>query len=248
MKVFAIYNIKGGVGKTTTSVNLAYLAARSGARTLIWDLDPQGAASYCFRIKAKVSGGGSKLLRGKSDVDALIKGTDYERLDLLPADFSYRHFDLVISDAKQPTSLLSKTLKSLRDDYDYVFLDCPPSISTLSEAVFHAADQLIVPTLPSVLSLRTLKKLFEFRKEHKLKKMKVLAFLTMVDRRKKLHNHVAQAWPEMGKWALKANVPYASEIEQMAERRQPLPCFAARGRAAEAYQALWSEIEQRVRR
>ena len=246
MKVLAIYNIKGGVGKTSTAVNLAFLAACGGARSLIWDLDPQGAASYCFRVKPRVRGGGGKLLRGKSDIGDLIKGTDYERLDLLPADFSYRHFDLVLNDVKRPRARLGKALKCLADDYDYVFLDCPPGISLLSEAVFHAAHALVVPTLPSVLSLRTLKKLLAFRKENKLDQLKLLVFLTMLDRRKKLHNQVAGAWPGMGPWALISSIPYASEMEQMAERRKPVSCFAPRSRAAEAYAALWPEIRGRI--
>ncbi|MGB5517197.1 MAG: ParA family protein, partial [Gammaproteobacteria bacterium] len=75
MKIIAIYNIKGGVGKTATAVNLSYLASLDGARTLIWDLDPQGAASYYFRIKAKVKGGGRKLVEGKKDLDDAVKGT-----------------------------------------------------------------------------------------------------------------------------------------------------------------------------
>jgi len=248
VKVLACYNIKGGVGKTTTAVNLAWMAAETGARVLIWDLDPQGAASYSFRIKARVKGGGGKLLRGKSRLEGVIKGTDYERLDLLPADFSYRHFDQIIHDAGKSKQMISGVLALLNDEYDYVFLDCPPSISSLSEAVFSAVDALVVPTLPSVLSLRTLKQLLVFRKEHKLQKMKVFAFLSMVDRRKKLHNRVSAAWPDMGEWALDVNVPYASEVEQMAERRQPVTCFAANGRASLAYTALWYELLNRLYR
>ena len=95
-RVLATYNIKGGVGKTSAAVNLAYLAARGGARTLLWDLDPQGGSTYLLRVKPKVRGGGRKLVRGKSAIDALIKGTDYDGLDLLPADFSYRHMDLAL--------------------------------------------------------------------------------------------------------------------------------------------------------
>jgi len=87
MKCLAMYNIKGGVGKTAAAVNLAYLAASGGARTLIWDMDPQGASSFYLRVKPGIKGGGSKLVRGKSDIDHLIRGTDYEFLDLLPADF-----------------------------------------------------------------------------------------------------------------------------------------------------------------
>src|SRR5437660_112418 len=137
-RVLATYNIKGGVGKTSAAVNLAVLAAGQGARTLLWDLDPQGASTYLFRVKPKVKGGGRKLVTGKSDAADSIKGTDHERLDLLPADFSYRHMDLALDDAKKPTRRLARVLEPLRPDYDYVFLDCPPSLSLVSENVFEA--------------------------------------------------------------------------------------------------------------
>jgi len=243
MRILAAYNIKGGVGKTSAAVNLAYLAGQDGMRTLLWDLDPQGAASYCFRIQSKIKGG--KLLRGKSDVGELVKATAYAHLDLLPADFSYRNFDLFLHDSKHPRERLHKVLKPLQDDYDFVFLDCPPGISLLSEAVFGAADALVIPTLPSILSLRTLKMLIAFRREHKLH-VKLMAFLTMVDRRKKLHNQIIGAQPKMGSWMLPAIVPYASEVEQMGERRAPLPDFAPHSRASLAYAALWSEVRERV--
>ena len=74
MKIFATYNIKGGVGKTTAAVNLAYLSAADGCRTLLWDLDPQGAASFLLRIKPRVKGGGKALIRGTKALDDAIKG------------------------------------------------------------------------------------------------------------------------------------------------------------------------------
>ena len=157
--VLATYNIKGGVGKTSAAVNLATLAAREGARTLLWDLDPQGASTYLFRVKPKVKGGGGKLVRGKTDPETQIKGTDTEGLDLLPADFSYRHMDLALDGTKKPTTRLARVLAPLRDDYDYTFLDCPPSISLVSESVFEAADALLVPIIPATLSSRTLEQL-----------------------------------------------------------------------------------------
>src|SRR3954454_20652644 len=101
MKVMATYNIKGGVGKTSAAVNLAALAAADGFRTLLWDLDPQAAATFLFRIKPKVRGGAAKLVRGQSEVGDLLKGTDIEGLDLLPADFSYRHMDLELDGTKR---------------------------------------------------------------------------------------------------------------------------------------------------
>ena len=83
MKILATYNIKGGVGKTSTAVNISHLAARDGLRVLLWDLDAQGAASFLLRVRPRVKGGGAALIRGRRDLDAAIKGTDFDRLDLL---------------------------------------------------------------------------------------------------------------------------------------------------------------------
>jgi len=106
MKTVALYSIKGGVGKTSSAVNLAFNAARSGYRTLIWDLDPQAASSYYFRIQPKVKGGSKDLIAGKRPLDGLIKATDFDKLDLLPADFSFRNMDLVLDTKKKPTRQL----------------------------------------------------------------------------------------------------------------------------------------------
>ena len=102
VKVLASYNLKGGVGKTTAAVNLAYLAARAGHRTLLWDLDPQGAATYLFRVKPRVKGGSAKLVRGRRPIIDAVKATDFERLDLLPADFTYRMMDIDLNERPKP--------------------------------------------------------------------------------------------------------------------------------------------------
>ena len=133
MKVYATYNIKGGVGKTSTAVNLAYLAAKSGHRVLLWDLDPQGAATYLFRIKPRVKGGGRGLVSGERPVDDAVKATDFDNLDLLPADFSYRNLDLELDRRKRPLEGITRELSRLEESYDLAILDCPPSISLLSE-------------------------------------------------------------------------------------------------------------------
>lgn len=242
MKTIAIYNIKGGVGKTTAAVNLAYLAARDGYPTLLWDLDPQGASSYYFRIKAKVKGGGKQLIAGKRELDGLIKATDFENLDLLPADFSFRNLDLELDARKKPTQRLQKLLKPLADDYAFVFLDCPPNISLLSEAIFTAADVLLTPIIPTTLSLRSLTQLKKFIVTNKLQRVRLLPFLSMTDQRKKLHKEMIAALPAQYPEMLGVQIPYASDVEKMGIERMPLGSFMKHSRSAKAFEALWQEV------
>jgi cellulose biosynthesis protein BcsQ len=190
MKKIATYNIKGGVGKTSTAVNLSYIAAQSGYKTLVWDLDPQGASSYYFRVKPKVKGGSKELIAGKRELDGLIKATDFENLDLLPADFSFRNLDLVLDARKKPTQQLKRLLAPLTKEYDFIFLDCPPNISLLSEAVFEASDVLLSPIIPTTLSLRTLEQLKKYIKNNKLHHIQMIPFFSMADRRKKMHREI----------------------------------------------------------
>jgi len=241
--VLASYNIKGGVGKTSAAVNLAYLAARDGATTLLWDLDPQGASTYLLRVRPKVKGGGRRLVRGKTDATARIKGTDYERLDLLPADFSYRHMDLHLDAAKRPTRRLAGVLAPLAPDYDYVFLDCPPSISLVSESVFDASDALIIPLLPAALSARTLERIDEVAGDGGPRR---LAFFSMVDARKRMHRDVMESFTAERPDMLHTVVPFAADVERMGRTRTPLEEFAPRGRAAVAFRELWKEIRERL--
>lgn len=246
MRVLATYNIKGGVGKTSVAVNMAALAARSGLRTLLWDLDPQGAATFLFRVKPKVRGGVEKLIDRRSEVDRLLRGTDIEGLDLLPADFSYRHMDLALGAKKRPESRLGKVLSPMGDDYDLVILDCPPSISLVSESVFEAADALIVPLIPTTLSVRTFEQLLRFVADHVSGPPEIVAFFSMVDRRKRLHLDVVanlgRTYPQVAATC----IPAASDVERMGVERSPLVEFAPKCPAARAYGALWEETLVRI--
>ncbi|MBU0499687.1 MAG: AAA family ATPase [Gammaproteobacteria bacterium] len=242
MKIIGVYNIKGGVGKTAAAVNLSYLSAKSGLRTLLWDLDPQGASTYYFRIKPRIKGA-KKLVRGERDLDELIKATDYEGLDLMPADFSFRNLDLLLEDQKKPVGRLHKLIKPLADEYDRVYLDCPPSISLVSENVFQASTVLVVPTIPTTLSLRTLEQLTQFLAGHELGRIPVWPLLSLVDRRKRMHRGVLENPPAN---SFETLIPYASDVERMGEYRQPVAEFSAASPAAQAYEALWRELERRL--
>jgi len=261
VRIYATYNIKGRVGKTTTAVNLAYLAADSGLRTVLWDLDPQGAASFMFRVKPKVKGGGRALISGRLTLDDAIKGTDFDNLDLIPADFTYRNMDLLLNagdggagDAKagdskaddvpggKPARKLAKLLAPLAAEYDAVFLDCPPSVSLVSENVLHAADVIVVPLIPTTLSVRTLEQLSDFVDEFKGHRPEIFAFFSMVDRRKKLHREITEKLSAESDQVARTVIPALSVIETMSVERAPVTVFAPASAAEKAYRALWAEI------
>jgi chromosome partitioning protein len=246
VKILATYNIKGGVGKTATAVNLSYLAAADGYRALLWDLDPQGAASYMFRIKPRVKGGGRALIRGTRPVADAIKGTDYDGLDLLPADFTYRNLDLLLDAAKRPARRLAALLAPLEAEYDLIFLDCPPSISLLSESVLHAADLLLVPLIPTTLSVRTLDQLSAFVSDLNGHRPDVLAFFSMIDRRKRLHTQIAAEVPAHRHEFAATVIPALSAIEQMSVQRSPVTAASPRSLAARQYAQLWQEVRERA--
>ena len=230
MSIIAIYNLKGGVGKTSTIVNLAYLAAQDGARTLLWDLDPQGSTTFYYRIKPKVK----------------IRGTDFDNLDLLPSDFSYRKLDLALSATKQPVRRLRAMLKPLKKSYDHLLLDCPTSLSTLSENVFFAANILLIPVIPTTLSLRTLDQIQQHLKKKAPKPPRVLPFFCMVDRRKTLHKEICSAYADGQDGFLTTTIPFASAVERMGLERAPLPSYDHRGRATQAFEALWEEVKGKL--
>jgi cellulose biosynthesis protein BcsQ len=246
VKILAVTNIKGGVGKTTSAVNLAYLCAANGHSTLLWDLDAQGAATYTLRGEAHERVSARKLVAGKRELPELIVRTAYERLDLLPADFSYRQFDVHLSARKHPTERLLRMIRPLAERYAVLILDCPAGISLLSENVLRAADAALIPLLPAPLSLRMLAELRDFVVREAWTDLVLLPFLSMVDRRRSLHRELAASarleFPSM----LAAEVPYWTEIERMTLRREPLPALAPQGAAAQIYARLWHEIESRV--
>ena len=244
MKTLATYNIKGGVGKTASAVNLAYLAARGGLRTLLWDLDPQGAASYLLRVRPRVKGGGKALVRGKRSLEEAVKVTEYDGLDLVPADFTYRNLDLVLGETKKPTQRIARLLGPMAGDYDVAILDCPPGISLVSENVVHAADILLVPLIPTTLSVRTLEQLTEFVGEL-AHPPALFPFFTMVDGRKRLHREVIDDLRAHRDDLATTVVPALSLVEQMAVHRAPLPVFAPRSRVTRSYEDLWAEVSAR---
>ena len=138
-----------------------------------------------------------------------------------------------------------RLLRPLADEYDLIVLDCPPSISLLSESVLHAADVLLVPLIPTTLSVRTLDQLSDFIAGFDGHKPQVLAFCSMIDRRKRLHREIAEQLPEERSDVARTVIPALSLIERMSVERAPVTAFAPRSAAARQYAALWEEVAER---
>ena len=244
MTTIAAFSIKGGVGKSTAAANLAYLSACAGNATLLFDRDPQGAASFFFRVRPKVKGGVEGLLGGEARLLKRIKGSDFENLDLLPADLSYRHLDLAFDDMKKRRSRLRKLLAPLDAHYDFVFLGCPPNLALLAENVFRAADALLIPLIPTPLSVRTLEQLHAFLGKPG-KGPALLPFFSMSDAGKKLHREVMQSLPRSFPEVLGTRIPYLAQAEWMATQRAPIGSIAPNSRLAAAFEKLWPEVASR---
>lgn len=242
MTVIAVYNMKGGVGKSTTAINLSYLSSASGAQTLLWDLDAQAASTFAFRVRPRVEGFGRKSLERVDTFLESVKGTDYDNLDLLPADFAYRKLDRFLERLSRPDRGLEEILSELGKGYDTVLLDCPPGFSLLTENILQAADLVLVPTIPTVLSLRTLARLVQYV-GRRATAVRLRAFLSMVDRRKSLHRRVAAWTTRHPAFFLQTEIPFASIVEQVSVRRMPLSIVAPQDHATAAFESLWSDLK-----
>lgn len=243
MKIIACYSNKGGVGKTAAAVNLAYALAAEGKRVLLCDLDPQGASGFYFRVKPSKKLKETAFFKDVEKFTDAIRGSDYENLDILPANMDFREFDIFLSRMRNSRSRLKKALKAVENDYDVILLDCPPSISVLSENIFRSADLVLVPVIPTTLSQRTFEQLLDFFKNDKLPVKKLRGFFSMVQSVKKLHGETMQAMiGDHKKRLLKAQIPFSSDIERMGVQRAPVLASAPHGSASKAYMALSTEV------
>lgn len=243
MFITSLYNLKGGVGKTASCVNFAHMAARDGYKVLLWDLDPQGAASFYYNAQPKEKVTAKKIIEHTLDLEEAIMSTPYEWLDIIPADLSARKLDLLLDD-KSSKKQIRNLLKTVADTYDFVFIDCPPGFSSLADNIFFASDAVLMPVIPTTLSIRT----YEIVKhyfEEKGDVEKLMCFFTMVDIRKNMHKDVMQQLYK-DKRFFEYYIPYLSDVEKMGVHHAPLEAFAPSSYAATCYRALWNEIKEGV--
>ena len=245
MIVISLYNLKGGVGKTAGCVNFAYLAAADGYKTLLWDIDPQGSSSFYYKAKPKVHPGIKRMISKEGELGNSILSTDFDLLDVIPADNSSRSLDVMLDEMRHSKNKLKNSLKPLAEEYDFIFIDCPPGVSVLSENIFQASDIVLMPVIPSTLSVRTYHMVKDYFKEKDIDIRKLMCYFSMTDLRKTMHNEIMDEL-NRDKRFFENYIPYLSDVEKMGNYKATIMEFANSSYAAKSYRDLWAEIKDGV--
>jgi chromosome partitioning protein len=242
MVSIALYNLKGGVGKTAATINFAYLAAEDDYKTMVWDLDPQASASFYLHAMPTIKNESKKLLVNELELTDAVQNSSFKNLWVIPSDLSARNADVVLDEMKKSKKKL-KNLISGAKEYDIVFIDCPPGISLLHENIFYAVDWILMPNIPTTLSIRSFDTVMKYFDENELNKNKIKCFFSMVDHRKNLHHEVIEQYYK-DKIFLKSYIPYLSDVEKMGSHQQPIFEFAKSSYAAQCFRDLWNEVKK----
>jgi len=164
---------------------------------------------------------------------------------LIPADLSLRNMDIHLDEHKASRKKLAESLQELAANYDVLVIDAPPGISLLSENLFHAADFILMPMIPTILSIRSYDMIMEFFEQNHLDKNKVWGFFSMFDARKNMHNDIVDEYTKKKK-ILKTTIPYSSDVERMGLYEAPLVSYSTYSKAALAYHELWTELKKKI--
>ncbi|HEX7181465.1 MAG TPA: ParA family protein [Thermoanaerobaculia bacterium] len=250
----ALVNIKGGVGKTTTAVNLAAAFARSGLRVLVVDLDPQGSATSSLGVsREEADPSVAEVLLGKATVAEAVRPSAAEGVDLLPSSLRLAGSDLALARKQEPEKLLKKALAPVSRRYDVILLDCPPGLSILSLNALGASDAFAVPVAPHHLDLDALDGFFELLEtvEPRIGKMPELLgiLLTRVDHRTLVTDEMVQLVRRVwGSKVFRTEIPINVRLAEAPARGRSIFDYESWSTGALAYGQLGGEALRRARK
>ncbi len=245
MKVLNCYSLKGGVGKTSTAINLGAVAAVQGWRVLLIDIDAQGASSFLLRHDSQDGKGlGDQLKKPQANLVELVKGTNVERLHILPYNDRTRFLDAEISEIRTFRSRARNSIDALSDRYDLIVIDSPPTADNLLKFQLAVSDLTLLLTTPAPLSLRaTLEYVYSLRGDFK-SPPNFKTTLQIVEVRSKHHQVLLSELSEMKDLHLTNTIiPRSSLIEGMAIDRSPVVISHPRSIVAKRFESLWIELD-----
>lgn len=251
-KIIAITNQKGGVGKTTTSINLSAAIAMQGHRVLLIDCDPQGNASSGLGLNRKrLRYCLYDLLINQVNIKHVIQKTGVRNLDVLPSTIQLAGAEVELSKRERWEFILKDSLESVKDNYDYIFLDCPPSLALLTVNALTASESVLIPLQCEYYALEGLSLLVDTiqllrQKLNNKLHLEGIVF-TMFDGRTNLAIQVVdEVKKHFGKYVYKSIIPRNIRLSEAPSHGKPIVTYDPKSKGAEAYIELAGEVLSRV--
>lgn len=246
-KIVSVANQKGGVGKTTTSINLSTLLAKKGKKVLLIDADPQGNATSGLGIEKEQQFSVYDVLIEDIEVENTLQTTQVKNLDLCPSNINLAGAEVQLVGAENREFRLKSKLENIKDDYDYIIIDCPPSLGLVTLNAFTASDSVLIPIQCEYYALEGLGQLLntiELVKTHMNKDLKVEgALLTMYDARTNLSNQVVNEVKKyFGDRVYKNVIPRNVRLSEAPSYGMPISLYDPRSKGAKAYEKFAKEF------
>ena len=246
-KVVAIANQKGGVGKTTTSVNLSSILAKKGRKVLLIDTDPQGNATSGLGIDKELESSVYDVIVNEVPIEKTLKNTHHKNLKVCPSTINLAGAEVELVSMISREQRLKEKIDEIKDKFDYIIIDCPPSLGLITLNTFTAADSVLIPIQCEFYALEGLGQLMNtinLVKKHLNKELKIEgALLTMYDMRTNLSNQVVQEVSKyFGNNVYKTVIPRNVKLSEAPSYGMSITEYDSRSKGAKAYEKLAKEF------
>ena len=246
-KIISVANQKGGVGKTTTTVNLSTILAKKGKKVLLIDTDPQGNATSGLGVSKDVELSVYDILIGDTEFDETLQETAIKNLKVCPSNISLEGAEVQLVSMMSREQRLKTKLDKIKDQYDYILIDCPPSLGLVTLNAFTASDSVLIPVQCEYFALEGLGQLLNtvnLVKKHLNKNLEIEgALLTMYDARTNLSNQVVK---EVKKYfedkVYKTVIPRNVRLSEAPSYGMPITVYDPRSKGAKAYEKFAKEL------